>query len=183
MKKFVFSLMLLLAATVSARGTTSNSTLIATGSADQIVSNEDQTEAPLLDRRCGTYYLGDTPLTRKEFRNFLEVNCPNAYDEYRKGNRIWYTGCIFCAASIACCPLCYIPVMKNNDWGGAFLMLGLSIPFAAFQSASVACMVVGGLKKFRAHDVYNESCRTKQQPQLELSLQTSQNGIGFALKF
>ena len=45
-----------------------------------------------LDRIRGTYYLGDDPLTRKEYRDFLCVNAPDLYNRYRTGNALWATG-------------------------------------------------------------------------------------------
>ena len=62
--------------------------------------------------------------------------------------------------------------------GGVLSSIG-----GVMTAASIPLIVVGSVKKYGAHEVYNENCAKKQEPQLVLSLQSSANGVGLALKF
>ena len=147
-----------------------------------------------LDRIRGTYYLGDDPLTRKEYRDFLRVNAPDLYNRYRTGNALWATGWTLLGVSTAAfffSGVCLVAGLFETVVAAMFgasshvlLSTGLIImgSSVALNVGSIPCLIYGGIYKFSTNRLYNERCE-RQQTTIELSLQTSQNGIGFALKF
>ena len=196
MKKLVFFITLLFATTIIAQDNATDSTLAAIGFADQIASDESQPSAQLLDRHRGTYYLGDQPLTDDEYRTFLINNCPEAWKQYQTGKTMFVSGISVFGAGIYTLSLAGVgaffgiwfdmfdshsSITKTCGWialgGGIAAVVGLPV------------FIVGNSLKRNAYEVYNESClqslpaKHQQQPQLELSLQTSQNGLGLALRF
>lgn len=162
---------------------------------DQSVSTN---ACPYLDRIKGQYYLDDTPIHRKEVRNFLENNNPEAWKKYRTGNGLMITGISLLGAGAACfcagTAIFSVDAMANallvlpsafsgdySDMRDVRPALAIILGGGLLLAGSVPCMTIGILYKTRAHEIYNRNCA--EQPQLELSLQASQNGLGFALKF
>ena len=47
--------------------------------------------------------------------------------------------------------------------------------------ASIPCIVVGTVKRNNSYELYNQTCA--RQTALEFGIQTSQNGVGLAMKF
>ena len=159
-----------------------------------------------LDRIRGTYYLGDDPLTRKEYRDFLRVNAPDLYNRYRTGNALWWTGlaCFGVGFSVAVFGGLTLFRSAMAGFADAFVFIfggwytGESIgypydkylPLGAWcfyggsllAMASAPLIAIGAKYKFTINSRYNERCE-RQQTTLEFSLQTSQNGLGFALRF
>ena len=71
-----------------------------------------------------------------------------------------------------------------SDRGKGMLIAG-SVIFAvggAFMTASIPCLIVGGIKRNTSHRVYNESC-AKRQMAVTFGIQVSQNGLGVAMNF
>jgi len=183
MKKSLLLFLLLCAATLAAQDILPDSTNISQ-------------EAQLLDRHHGTYYLGDQPLTDDEYRTFLINNCPEAWKQYQTGKTMFVSGISVFGAGVYTLSFAGVgaffgiwfdmfdnhsSITKTCGWialgGGIAAVVGLPV------------FIVGNSLKRNAYEVYNESClqslpsKQQQQPQLELSLQASQNGIGFALRF
>ena len=184
MKKSLLFLLLLFATTLAAHDVLPDSTRIAQ-------------DAPLLDRRFGTYFLGDQPLTDDEYRNFLIKNCPEAWKQYQTGKTMFVSGISVFGAGVYTLSFAGVgaffgiwfdmfdnhsSIAKTCGWialgGGIAAVVGLPV------------FIVGNSLKRNAYEVYNESClqsfpanSQQQQPQLELSLQASSNGLGFALRF
>ena len=136
----------------------------------------------------GDYFLGEQQLSRKEFKQVLQLNSPEAWNHYRQGEALWVTGwCLFApglAASqtaLACLTLGIISQFWDNgetlQVGGILLGGGV-----ALVAAGIPCLTVGRRKKNNAYKIYNEECLQKQS-KLEVSLQTTQNGISLAFKF
>ena len=152
------------------------------------------TDCVKLYRIRGTYYLGDDPLTRKEYRDFLRVNAPDLYNRYRTGNALWATGWTLLGVSTAAfffSGVCLVAGLFETVVAAMFgasshvlLSTGLIImgSSVALNVGSIPCLIYGGIYKFSINRLYNERCE-RQQTTLEISLQTSQNGIGFSLKF
>lgn len=157
-----------------------------------------------LDRIHGIYYLGDDPLTRKEYREFLRVNAPDLYDRYRIGNALWCTGlaCFGVGTSVAVyggltlfrstmALTADLFILMLGGWGESvdypydkYLPIGAWCFYggALLALASAPLIAVGAKYKFTINSRYNERCE-RTQTTLELSLQSFPNGIGFALKF
>ena len=204
MKKLLLLFLLLCATTLSAQevvlDTIARSNETAMDSA--VISNETAepeletvaADCVTLDRINGKYYLGDDPLTTKEYRDFLRVNAPDLYQRYRTGNALWATGWTLVGVSIA-----------GFFLGSVFMVAGIfeTVIAAMFQQSShelitaglitmgssavlnlgsIPYLVYGGIYKYSVNSLYNERCE-RTQTTLELSLQTGQNGIGLALRF
>ena len=163
-------------------------------SAQVVTTKSEQPSAtnvcPYLDTEGGKCYLDGNQITRKEYENFLKNNSPEAWQSYRKGTALWATGWsllgVGTAASYAGALLFITDgaqsMFESGHGPGMLAGIGLLAGGGALTIAGIPCVIVGGKKKFSAHEIYNQNC-VKQQPQVELSLQTSQNGIGFALTF
>ena len=204
MKKLLLLLSLLCATTLSAQEVVLDTIARSNETAmDSAVISDETAEPELatvaadcvtLDRINGKYYLGDDPLTNKEYREFLRVNSPDLYQRYRTGNALWATGWTLLGVSAV-----------GFFFGSVFLVAGLfeTVVAAMFGASShvlltaglitmgssvalnlgsIPCLVFGGIYKFSTHSLYNERCE-RMQTTLELSLQTGQNGIGLALRF
>ena len=68
------------------------------------------------------------------------------------------------------------------------LFLGMCVPGAILLGAgsglfvaSIPCIVVGTVKRNNSYELYNQTCA--RQTALEFGIQTSQNGVGIAMKF
>ena len=204
MKRVIhFMVMFLLGVTVMAQTDANNTAIVDSGSPEVLTyQNESATMAtpcPYLDRVGGHYYLDGEPISRKEVRYFLKNNCPEAWKRYRTGNALMITGFSLLGVGAVCFgagmvvlpaeviwdALALFPSSMGNDYS---LMvdvrpaLGVMMGGSLLLAGSVPCIVVGTIYKTKAHERYNESC-AKQMPPLQLSLQTSQNGIGLALNF
>ena len=162
------------------------------------------TDCVKLYRIRGTYYLGDDPLTRKEYRDFLRVNAPDLYNRYRTGNALWWTGlaCFGVGTSVTVfggltlfrsgmAMMADLFIFLLGGWGESvdypydkYLPIGAWCFYgdALLTLASAPLIVIGAKYKFTINSLYNERCE-RQQTTLELSLQTTQNGICLALKF
>ena len=212
MKKSLFLLFLLFATTLSAQQLTTPADTVITESEtleEPIHEPSASPTCPFLDTEKGKYYLDGKPISNKEVEEFLRLNDPEAWQSYRVGNPMWISGWCTLGVGVACAVtgIGMVVVPAVHVFGSALLWavtlgayqaddlnydtslvmtVGAGLLYAgeALTFASIPLIAVGGVKKFRAHGIYNENCLKKQsQPQLELSLQASSNGLGFALRF
>ena len=205
MKRVIhFMVMFLLGVTVMAQTDANNTARVDSDSPEVLTyQNESATMAtpcPYLNRIGGHYYLDGNPMSKKEYRDFLKNNSPEAWERYRKGTALWATGWSLFGVGMA--SACIVGPALLTSWFASGYEIGeyylwnnstawepgrragviVSGVGLGLITASIPCIAVGAVKKFTAHNTYNEHC-AKQQPQLQLSLQTSQNGIGLALTF
>ena len=177
MKKILLFIVLICAIYASAQETTTSEHTLATNT------------CPSLDIIGGKYYLDNNLLTTKEYKDFLKNNSPAAWNQYRQGNALWGAGWAMFAVGlytaglggIILAPSLVVSWFTNDGDEPVYLGTGLLVGGVALASAGIPCFVVGKWKKDHAHNIYNEECR--QATNLELSLQTSSNGIGLALRF
>ena len=124
----------------------------------------------------GEYSYGETQMDKKAYAKFLRDNSPELYQRYVNGQRTIKAG--WSLLSIGCAMIitggaCY----EEDDLAGLLLMssgagvAGLSIPIVS-AGYGVRDNVY---KRFNA--------QKNRTPALSLDLQSSQNGIGLALKF
>ena len=161
MKKFLTIALLMLTTGIAAQELqlTETEQIVPDSVSAPIIENDPSVSSntcPYLDRIKGQYYLDGGPVNRKEVRKFLENNSP----------------------------LLVLPSMFSGDYSemrNVGPALGIMLGGGLLIAGSVPCMTVGIIYKTRAHEIYNRNCA--KQPQIELSLQTSTNGLGLALKF
>ena len=142
---------------------------------DIIVRNSKSTQKQLGVKK---YTCGSIQMDEKELREFLYKNNTHAYKDYMKGTKMistggWMLGCgmgaIFAGLSAGA------PI---GDEEGAAIIISFSVIGAAAAASSVPILLIGNKKQKRAFDLSNYN-----KPALSLNFQTSQNGVGLALKF
>ena len=141
-------------------------------------------------RKADTYYiLGDKKMSEKEYLNFIQKNCPEAWGSYQKGESLAKSGAILLGCGLG-------SVLGGALWMGVGFGInnpkirGLGYAGVALTSlgggllipASIPCLVVGKVKMNNTHEVYNECC-ARQNKELTFGIQASQNGIGIAMNF
>ena len=132
------------------------------------------------------YFLGDIRMDERQYLEYIRYNCQEAWDSYQTGSRLWGAGWgLFGAGTglfVAGLELYLIGMSGKIDYdmttAGAVLLSFGSISL----SGCIPLLVVGSIKRNNSHEVYNESCATKQTA-LDFQLQASQNGLGIAMKF
>ena len=148
----------------------------------------------MIEKEGKEYILGTQRMDKAQYLEFIEANCPEAYKSYKTGRALTITGlALFGSGALLAA------------WGGAVNITGLalfasgvwetplplSIPGtiigwsgAGIVLASIPCVVIGEIKLHTSHKVYNESCANAASvASLEFGIQSSQNGIGLAMKF
>ena len=133
------------------------------------------------------YWLGDFRMDERQYLEYIRYNCQEAWDSYQAGCRLWGAGWgLFGGGTgmfVVGLELYLIGVLGSKI---DYSMMTSGAVLLAFGSASLAgcvpLLVVGGIKRNNTHEVYNESCATRQTA-LEFQLQASQNGLGIAMKF
>lgn len=141
-------------------------------------------------RKADTYYiLGDKKMSEKEYLNFIQKNCPEAWGSYQKGVRLASCGVYLLYSGIGCVAGGALwmglgfgindPKIRGLGYAGIVLA---SLGGGAFIPASIPCLVVGKVKMNNTHEIYNESC-ARQGNELTFGIQASQNGIGIAMNF
>lgn len=141
-------------------------------------------------RKADSYYiLGDKKMSEKEYLNFIQKNCPEAWGSYQQGDRLAKCGGGLLWGGVGC-------VVGGAFWMGLGFginnstIIGLgyagivlaSLGGGVFIPASIPCIAVGKVKMNNTYEVYNESC-ARQRNELTFGIQASQNGIGIAMSF
>lgn len=158
------------------------------------VVEEALPQVPLFTMDDDIYYLGDRRFTEAEYLAFVQENCQPAYEAFMKGAKLRKTGWQLLASGLpiltAGIVLCGVGVGVGYEQGNKQLGDGLCVPGAIFigvgtglSIGSIPCLIVGSVKKNNSYEVYNEDCAPKPTATLDFRLQTSQNGIGLAMRF
>ena len=158
------------------------------------VVEETLPQVPLFTMDDDIYYLGDRRFTEAEYLAFVQENCQPAYEAFMKGAKLRKTGWQLLASGLpiltAGIVLCGVGVGVGYEQGNKQLGDGLCVPGAIFigvgtglSIGSIPCLIVGSVKKNNSYEVYNEDCAPKPTATLDFRLQTSQNGIGLAMRF
>ena len=151
-------------------------------------------QAALFTMDDDIYFLGDRKFTEAEYLAFVQENCQPAYEAFMKGAKLRKTGWQLLASGLpiltAGIVLCGVGVGVGYEQGNKQLGDGLCVPGAILISVgtglsigSIPCLIVGSVKKNNSYEVYNEDCAPKPTATLDFRLQTSQNGIGLAMRF
>ncbi len=158
------------------------------------VVEETLPQVPLFTMDDDIYYLGDRRFTEAEYLAFVQENCQPAYEAFMEGAKLRKTGWQLLASGLpiltAGIVLCGVGVGVGYEQGNKQLGDGLCVPGAiligvgtGLSIGSIPCLIVGSVKKNNSYEVYNEECAPKPTATLDFRLQTSQNGIGLAMRF
>lgn len=126
------------------------------------------------------YKLGDKWMTRKEYYEFINDPelCMASYEQYRKGVKMNAAGWTFVGLGGG---LVIFAAILSGVEGDGQLMMIIGLPAIGGAAAiSIPLIVVGTKNKDYAFKQYNKRCA---QPAVTFNLQSSQNGVGFALNF
>lgn len=151
-------------------------------------------------RNDDNYIMGDVRMTEDQYVTFIQQNCTQAYEQYMKGQKLrksgwglFASGLTFMGVGSLFVGLAYglagpTKYSSSTRYEDESLYLGLCVPGAMLLGAgsglfiaSIPCIVVGTVKRNNSHEVYNATCA--RQTALEFGIQTSQNGVGVAMKF
>ena len=165
----------------------------------------------MITKQKHTYFLNEdtqvTQMSEEAYLKFIENNCPEAWQSYKRGQQLWSLGWRFFGSGL-CLEAVGIPVfivglqMQNRSEGNKeTITYGTGMELAGIimmagggvcTVASIPMLSVGSKKSKRSHEVYN-NCYLLQHPAKEdltdqttpvsLNLQTSGNGIGLAICF
>lgn len=152
-----------------------------------------------IEHHDGLYWKGSKAMTNAEYFGFIQKNCPDAYNSYKKGCELWKNGIIVGAVgigafAIGCGMLVAAATLDYSYYNGYMgyynysnidaLYIAGSVALSAgalMQVAAIPLMTVGGLKKWGSRRVYNNNCA--RMSQVSLNLQSSNKGVGLSLHF
>ena len=136
-------------------------------------------------------YLG-TCMDKHEYELFLRKNCPQAYSQYRQGQRLigagWGTiggGVLAMIAGGVMIGL-YEPDPNSKNSAPEGLALGgiaACVVGGAAIATGIPLVCVGYIKRNNAYKVYNNTCASSSATQLSFNLTAGQNGLGIAMQF
>ena len=135
------------------------------------------------------YMIDGQRLKGKELVFFLNKNCPQAYDYYRKWNNCevagWSLFGIGIALAVGIGTPCFLSYVLEPKEGSARATAGVAFMAAggAMTMASIPLIACGNVYKRRVNQVYNSYCGRQQAFQPELRLTSGSNGLGLALSF
>lgn len=138
----------------------------------------------------GEYSYGETQMDKKAYAKFLYANSPELYQRYLKGDKAikagWPLFSIGCAMIITGGVL--IGVADNlyytsgDQWHGGYVG-GVALMSSGAISTGVSIPLLGAGYGVRDNVYKRFNAQKNRTPALSLDLQSSQNGIGLALKF
>lgn len=140
------------------------------------------------------YVLGDLRMDEAQYVEFVKANCTPAYEAYQKAFQLRKTGFTLLGMGIGFAAGGTTFIVLGSIFGATVssgLGLAFTIPGSIFAGVggglligSIPCIAVGTVKKNNSYEVYNEVCaRPSYATKLEFNLQTSQNGLGVAMRF
>ena len=167
-------------------------------------SQQDNNRIGMIEKRNNYYYLntdtGTTRMDEQAYLRFIQNNCPEAWQRYLQGNKLWKAGKGLLGAGIGIEFLVGVPLLcagyaniyKDTYYGygddysnTGYALVASGATFIAIgslmEAGSIPLLIVGGIRRNNTHEVYNVSCREKTQ--VSLNVQSGANGIGLALKF
>ena len=160
-----------------------------------------------LTRNGKVYYYHGKPMKQADMVRFLNENCAEAYNYYRKQHKIEMAGWGIFGAGAAMCLAIGTPVLvtlgyrsgkeANNPLSSneqdAYFASGMTFVCVGAVSSvliGVPMIIAGNVQKKNAHKVYNTWCGYKELEEnqakatpLELKLTSGANGLGLALSF
>lgn len=140
------------------------------------------------------YYMGDQRMTEDQYFEFIKQNCSVAWESYQKGNLLWKQGwALFGVGMGLLIPGSVLYSLGMPGVASRYDEPALWIPGiifltsgSALTTASVPCLIVGGIKKYNSHNVYNDNCASRQQAKatpITFGITAGGNGVGVAMNF
>ncbi len=137
------------------------------------------------------FFLDGTKITKSEYANLLKNTCPEAYNQWKSGQRLFHAsvGLLgFGATTI----IIGLPLYLNSfgkiyydgyyiydhKWAAGIAMFAIG---GAAIVTSVPLLTVGSVRTNNSADTYNTRCVDKTE--LSFNLTAGQNGIGLAINF
>ena len=152
-------------------------------------SKEAYIRYPKMMKSGNRFYYGNDVMDKHQYSDYLQINCPIAYQTFIEGNGLVGGGtAFFVAGSILDIGSVIYAVKLNADRYATNKELNLAIWMGviggAFEIAAIPMWIVGGVKKSKSVDIFNEQCNEQQKAsQVTLKFQASQNGLGVAMNF
>ena len=128
-------------------------------------------------------------MDKREFKIFLRNNCPQAYSQYRKGQKMANIGWGLIGGGLALAAGGTVALGINasrGDESAGLLLTGLiALPagMAVAVGAGVPLVCVGYKTRNNAHNVYNANCASSSAAPMTFNLTAGPNGIGVAMNF
>lgn len=142
-------------------------------------ANSQLQPGSLITRSGKTYFYNGKGMSEAEYMAFVQNNCYEAWQSHQSGKKLVKNGWAFFGVGLGCIvlsiPLAFAPYSLYYDpilWGAG----------AGFLISSAVCLPIGYSRVNNSHEIYNAQCARKTAS-LEFGIQTSQNGIGLAMKF
>ncbi len=159
-------------------------------------SNDKTVEANYLWRHRGNIYAGKTFMVEAAYVNLLKNTCPQAYNQYLKGEKLIRAGWGVFGAGAAVMAICWIPLCLENPYSPINEVdeysRFMSIQYQSSQVAailgglavasSIPIICVGYTTRDKSMNTYNLQC-VDNEPAITYNITAGQNGLGLAINF
>ncbi len=159
-------------------------------------SNNKTVEANYLWRHRGNIYAGETFMVKAAYINLLKNTCPEAYNQYLKGEKLIRAGWGVFGAGAALMAVSWIPLCLDNpysstreeaDYDRFMKAQSLGCQFtltlgSLALASSIPIICVGYTTRDKSMNTYNFQC-VDNEPAITYNLTAGQNGLGFAINF
>lgn len=138
------------------------------------------------------YRLNGNTLDRKEFENFIYLNCSEAYKKYSSGKKIATSGWVFLGTGLGFLAggagaYAYANTGNFDSYVQKEVYYDLGMSFMCISgilgTTGIIMLPIGYLKQKNAYDVYNKKCSLSSTTPILFNLTAGQNGIGIAMNF
>lgn len=154
-------------------------------------------KSPII-RDGGTYYCGELQMDGAAYKRFLETECPVAYQQFKQGQQCMISGWTLLGFGLVSMPTSFIGwivsgagvvisdvansekpadpkmVFSNNSFFSLGVLAGAAL------ISSVPLLTVGYKRMHKSVDTYNNQC---VEPDVELALGLTGNGVGMTIRF
>jgi len=155
---------------------------------------------PYIEKRDDDYILGGQRISEDQYFDYIRNNCREAWESYQSGCKLWKCGWAFFGVGSAMTITGAVLMAQSvktkyvysgrNGYYDTVKDDALYIPGAVltgvgcgFEAASIPCIIVGGIRKYNSHKVYNESCSVKKEYAVTFGIQPAPGGMGLAMNF
>lgn len=152
-----------------------------------------QTASSVVVKKGNMFYCGEQQMNRAAYKQFLETECLQAYQQYHQGEQCMIAGWSLLGGGLVgasfTIPTAIVSGFGNSSSptpgaaqlaGSSFLLLG-SLLFSGAVIASIPLLSVGYVRMDNSSvKTYNEQC-AKQN--VELAFGVTGNGVGMTIRF